>query len=163
MKYTGKLVKHTTVFILAAVLFTACHSSENKETTLQSEQAKENHSHNEHESSAELSLNNGLKWKTDSITNKNVLDLYNRIADANQVSVEDYQKTAKVLQTDINEMIKECRMQGADHEALHHWLEPLMDESKKLSEVTTVEEGKKLFGIIRKQIENYSEYFEEAM
>lgn len=161
MKYKNKLVKHAALFILAAGFLLACQSAENKETKLQTEKATDTDTH--HEDGAELSLNNGAKWKTDSSTNKNVLELYNRIADANPVTLEDYQKTGKVLQSDINEMIKECRMHGADHDALHHWLEPLMEENKKLSEVITTEDGKKIFGIIRKQIENYSEYFEEAI
>lgn len=160
MKYRNKLIKYTTVFILAAVLFTACQASENKEASLQPEQATESHSNNNHESSAELSLNNGSKWKTDSVTNKNVMDLYNIIADANPVVLEDYQKTGKVLQTEINKIVSECRMQGADHEALHHWLEPFMEINKKLLVVSSAEEGKELFGIVKKHLEKYAEYFE---
>lgn len=160
MKCTCKFVKYTTFLILAAVLFAACHSSENKETKSQTEQATETDTQHEHESATGLSLNNGVKWKADSSTNKNVLDLYNLIADANPVILDDYQKTGKILQTNINKMISECRMQGADHDALHQWLEPLMEMNRKMTDVASADEGKGLFGMIRKHIEKYSDYFE---
>ena len=80
--------------------------------------------------------------------------------DAVDVNLEDYQKTAKTIQTGINKMISECKMQGADHEALHHWLEPLMEMNKKLADVASADEGKELFGAIRKQIGKYGYYFE---
>ena len=160
MKYTNKLVKHAAVFILAAGFLLACNLAENKETKSQTEQATETDTHHEHETSAKLSLNNGAKWKADSSTNNNVKDLYNVIADANPVMLEDYQKTGKLIQTGINKMINECRMQGPDHDALHHWLEPLMEMNKKLSGVTSVNEGKELFEMIRKHLEKYPEYFD---
>ena len=160
MKYTNELVKHAAVFILAAGLLVACHLSENKENTLQTEQAKKTDTDHEHEAAAELSLNNGAKWKADSSTNENVKELYNVISDANPVMLEDYQKTGRAIQTVINKMIRECRMQGADHDALHHWLEPLMEINKKLSGVTSTDEGKELFGMIRRHLEKYPEYFD---
>lgn len=160
MKYTNKSVKQAGIFLLAVGLLVACQTAENKEVETHTEQATGTNAHHENESASGLSLNNGAKWKADVSTNKNVSELYNVIADANPVNVEDYQKTGKALQTGIDKMISECRMQGADHDALHHWLEPLMKGNKKLTETTTVEEGKKLFGMVRQQIENYSDYFE---
>ncbi|MEO7263318.1 MAG: hypothetical protein ABIW38_00330 [Ferruginibacter sp.] len=159
MKYTNKLVKNAAVFILAGGLLIACNETGKKESKL-TETSTETDVHHEHEAAAGLSLNNGAKWKADSSTNKNVKDLYNVIADANPVMLEDYQKAGKSIQAGINKMISECRMQGPDHDALHQWLEPLMEENKKLSEVTTIEKGKQAFGMIRKHFENYSEYFD---
>ncbi len=159
MKYTNKLVKHAAVFIMAAGLLMACNQPEKKEGKLPGPSTERN-VHHEHEAAAGLNLNNGAKWKADSSTNKNVSNLYNVIADANPVMLEDYRKTGKSIQAVINKMISECRMQGPDHDALHQWLEPLMEENKKLSEVTTTEKGKELFEMIRKHIENYSDYIE---
>lgn len=159
MKYTNRLVKYAAVFIMATGLLMACNQPEKKESKL-TEPSTETDGHHEHEATAGLSLNNGAKWKADSSTNKNVSDLYNVIANAKPVILEDYQKTGKSIQTGINKMISECRMQGPDHDALHQWLEPLMGENKKLLDVTSAEKGKELLGMIRKQIENYSDYFE---
>lgn len=159
IKYTNKLVKHAAVFILAAGLLMACNQPVKKESKL-TEPSTETVGHHEHEATAGLSLNNGAKWKADSNTDKNVKEVNNVIADANPLMLEDYQKTAKAIQTVINKMISECRMQGPDHDALHQWLEPLMQDNKKLSEVTTAEKGKELLGMIRKKAGNYSVYFE---
>lgn len=160
MKYINILAKHAAVFILATGFLLACNPAENDEAKSQTAQANEIDTHREHKNTSELSLNNGAKWKADSSTNKNVGDLYNRIADANPVMLDDYHKTGRVLQTDISKMITECRMQGANHDALHHWLEPLMEMNKKMSAVKSGDEGKQLFGMIRKQLEMYPEYFD---
>lgn len=161
MKYTNKLIKHATVFILAAGFLGACHPAENKETKSQTEQVTNTDKHQEHKTASELSLNNGAKWKADSSTNKNVSELYKVIADANPVNPEDYQKTGKALQTGINKMKSECRMQGPNHDALHHWLEPLMEMNKKMLGVATADEGKELFGMIKKQISLYPQFFDQ--
>ena len=162
MKQTNKLVKQTVVFMLTAGFLMACHPAENKEVKSQTEQGVKtdtDHEH-DHESVAELSLNNGVKWKADSSTNKNVSELYNLISDANPVMLEDYQKTGKTLQVAINKMVSDCRMQGADHDALHHWLEPLMEMNKKMLDVKLADEGKEVFAMIRKQISLYPQFFE---
>ncbi len=162
MIQSNKLVKQIAVFMLTAGFLIACHPAENKEAKSQTEQAVKtdaDHEH-DHEAASELSLNNGAKWKADSSTNKNVSELYNLISDANLVMLEDYQKTAKTLQVAINKMVSDCRMQGADHEALHHWLEPLMEMNKKMQDVKLADEGKEVFTMIRKQISLYPQFFE---
>nr|MBP9549648.1 hypothetical protein [Chitinophagales bacterium] len=60
----------------------------------------------------------------------------------------------------INKMISECRMQGADHDALHLWLEPLMGMNKKLQAAGSVEEGAESLAMIQEQVNLYSQYFE---
>jgi len=159
MKYMP-LLKFATLIILTYLQ--ACQSPENKESSPQTEQVTKTEAEHDHEHKVvtELSLNNGAKWKADSSTNKNVLALRSVSEAAKPVTVEDYRKTGEDLEQGIKKMISECRMQGPDHDALHHWLEPLMEESKKLLEVTTAEKGKDMLGMIRKQIENYSAYFE---
>ncbi|RTL51558.1 MAG: hypothetical protein EKK39_08100 [Sphingobacteriales bacterium] len=77
-------------------------------------------------------MNNGAKWKADSITNRNLRDLRN-IADNFKIlpnpSLKEYQILGKDLTNGLNKMIQECRMSGPEHEALSHWLEPLINES----------------------------------
>lgn len=159
MKYTNKLVMHAAVFIMAAGILIACNQTQIKKGKL-TEPSTETDGHPEHEAHARINLNSGAIWKADSSTNKNVLDLYTLIADANPIMQEDYHKTGKVLQTNINKIISECRMKGPDHDALHQWLKPLMEMNKKIAGVASVNEGKELFGMITKHIEKYSDYFE---
>lgn len=158
MKYIP-VFKFATLMILTSLQ--ACQSPENKESSPQTEQVTKTGADHDHEYKVvtELSLNNGAKWKADSSTNKNVLALRSVIEAAKPVTVEDYRNTGGNLEEGIKKMISECRMQGPDDDALHHWLEPLMEENKKLLEVTTAEKGKDMLGMIRKQIENYSVYF----
>lgn len=157
MQHTKKITFYTVVHIMAVFFLMACNRPGNNDTD----------SHNQHATSelqqdatSNLSLNNGEKWKADSSTNKNVTDLYNVISDANPVVPEDFIKTGKAIQSTIDKMVKECRMKGAEHENLHHWLEPLMQMNKKMALVASADDGKELFGKLRKHIEKYSEYFE---
>ena len=161
MKYIQTL-KYAAFIILAVANLQACNSPENKDDKSDPEQVVKTDTSqgHEHQAVSELSLNNGVKWKADSSTNKNVLALRRVIEAAKPVTNEEYRNAGENLEQGIKKMISECRMQGPDHDALHHWLEPLMEENKKLLEVTTAEKGKDMLGLIRKQIENYSTYFE---
>ena len=160
IKFKSRLVKYAAVFILVTGFLMACHASENKEIKLQPEQTAEQDAHQEHEDAIELSLNNGVKWKADNSTNENVSALNNIVTSAKLVTAEDYQNIGRSLQAGIDKMISECRMQGSDHEALHHWLEPLIENNKKLQEVKTIDEGTKTFDLIKKQINLYPNFFE---
>ena len=93
-------------------------------------------------------------------TNKNVSALSSIVSASQPVTLEEYKNTGKTLQAGIDVMISECRMQGPDHDALHHWLEPLMEENKKLESATSLEQGKESFDFVNNQINIYSQYFE---
>src|SRR4051812_34369337 len=87
------------------------------------------HSSYQHEPvSGKLVLNHGAKWKVDKPTSNNVGHLQQIVKAGNVKTLKDYHQTGKALQAGITTMIKECRMQGADHLALHKWLEPLMQK-----------------------------------
>lgn len=160
MKYIHTLVKYAAVSILTAGLLMACHPAENKETKPQTAQVTEADKHHGEETSAKISLNNGAKWKADSSTNKNVSALRNVIKYATPASLEDYHNTGNALQEGISKMVSECRMQGPDHDALHQWLEPLMEMNKKLIVVRSTTEGGETFDNIKNQISLYAQFFE---
>ncbi|MBY0349048.1 MAG: hypothetical protein GTN67_14760 [Hydrotalea flava] len=56
-------------------------------------------------------------------------------------------------------MIQECRMSGPEHEALHHWLEPLINESNTLISITDTTLAKNTFDKIDKHLDVYRYYF----
>jgi hypothetical protein len=56
-------------------------------------------------------------------------------------------------------MIKECRMQGPDHLALHKWLEPLMEQVTKLKQAST-DAAAKSTNFIHLQLNRYDQFFE---
>ncbi len=121
-------------------------------------------SHTEHESDqASLTLNNGNKWKADTITNRNVLEL-KTMADNFRIkpirTLKDYQLVGNDLKAGIDTMINQCKMKGDDHEALHHWLEPVLKNVNDLKIATDTSVGRKLFSSIDGQLDNYKNYFE---
>lgn len=134
------------------------NSSNTTEMTANKKKAEE-----ENESTSVLTLNNGIKWKADSITNENVKSIKN-ISDKSSGEKEktliDYHKCADEFQKAVNKMIEDCRMKGPDHEALHRWLHPLLNEIKKLNEATDTTEAENIFSEIQNQLNLYNNFFE---
>jgi len=111
----------------------------------------------------EFALDNGTKWKADSVTNHNVANLRS-IADNFKLkstpSVSNYQKLSADLNTGLNQMIKECKMTGADHDALHMWLQPILEENAELKNSNATKIAGTIFKSIDKRLDNYNNYFE---
>ncbi len=111
----------------------------------------------------QLTLNNGEKWKADSITNHNVIIL-KTISDNFKIkpfpSSNDYQILSGDLSNGLNEMIQQCKMTGPDHEALHHWLEPILEKNKELKNISDTANARKVFLSIDQRVDDYHNYFE---
>jgi hypothetical protein len=75
-------------------------------------------------------------------------------------TLEDYHAAAQQLHAGIEKLLMDCRMKGNEHEALHHWLEPIMESNGKLAKSTTVDEATALYNTERDRINSYSQYFE---
>ena len=154
------MTKTISGLLLTALLFTACTSG-NQQQQEQATTDTENHHHSQPQEEAQgLSLNNGAKWKADSSTNQNVAALQNIMAVAHPTAIEHYQATGKLLQAGLDKMISECRMQGADHEALHQWLQPVMTGIQHLQQAATQQEAETIYSNLDKQLQLYQEYFE---
>ncbi|WP_332733633.1 hypothetical protein [Flavihumibacter sp.] len=111
----------------------------------------------------ELTLNNGVKWNSDDSTNSNVASLQRTLDryPANEATtLVTYKEAATELQEGVNQLVKQCKMKGPDHDALHAWLEPFMGEVKALKASATAEESAKHFETLRKYAILYPEYFE---
>ena len=154
-------MKKILISILSAGMYASCSSSDQSphQTPVKTEEQAVPAEH-KHEQVHGLSLNNGAKWQADASTNANVGALKNILALAKPTATEHYQATGKLLQAGLDKMIRECRMQGADHEALHQWLEPLMGQVQKLQEASSIEEAQTLYGELEKQLQVYDAYFE---
>jgi len=115
----------------------------------------------QHEPASEkLVLNNGAKWKVDKITNNNVSDLQQMVTPGNGKSLKEYHMAGAALQNGITKMIRECRMKGPDHQALHKWLEPLMELVSKLSRVTDATAAARLYKQTTAQLDLFNRYFQ---
>jgi hypothetical protein len=73
-----------------------------------------------------------LKWQLDSTTRVNISEI-RTILSANPKE-DQLVKSGSELKGKINELISECRMKGADHDALHAWLEPFIQDVNLLSD-----------------------------
>lgn len=118
----------------------------------------------QHEPASEkLVLDKGAKWKVDKITSDNVANLQQTVKATNGKSVKSlkgYHMAGVALQNGITKMIRECRMKGPDHLALHKWLEPLMEKVSKLSRASRTMVAAQLFDAIKAQLNLYNEYFQ---
>ncbi|HVW95965.1 hypothetical protein [Mucilaginibacter ginsenosidivorans] len=138
-------MKQITTIILLTVTFFAG----NAKSLYQHEQASE-----------KLVLNNGAKWKIDQPTSKNVTRLQQIAGKAGVRTLADYHQAGAALQAGINQMIKECRMKGPDHLALHKWLEPLMEQVALLNQATNAASAKIHFNEVKKRLTLFNQYFQ---
>jgi len=145
------------IMLLATGLLLACNSKTESPSTV--EPAAEIHAPDDHASG--LVLNNGAKWKADLSTIGNVDLLQKVVSGAKKESLDNYLQTAAQLEAGLNKMVSECKMQGADHDALHLWLEPLMEKARDLKKVTSTETAATLLTEIDKQVNLFSQYFEK--
>lgn len=147
-------MKKTFLLLSFSLLLLACNSTSDK---------TQEHAEHTHNKTADLALNNGAKWKADSITNNNVLDI-KIIADNFKIkpspSVNDYQLLSNNLKNGLDKMIKECKMTGPDHEALHQWLNPVLKNINELKSVSDTTDGSLIFKSLDKQLDEYHHYFE---
>ena len=151
---------------LIVVSLLAC-TSENKINSADSvtQDLAVEHSGDQEVHSTGLSLNNGGKWHTDESTRRHAANLNVLVKEFQNTpkdAVESYHVFAGSMQEEISGLIKDCRMQGADHDALHLWLEPVMKDIKDLKEIGTAEEGKDVSMRLTDNVQKFNQYFENA-
>ena len=95
------------------------------------------------------------------VTVTNAETLQAIIASANPKNLEDYSKISTDINEGLNKMIKQCTMKGADHDALHLWLEPLMKKEKELGESSTVDKAISILHELETQVNLFPQYFEK--
>lgn len=152
-------MKKILTVLLATGLILACNSGTDNEKSTAIDPASETH-HEQEEKATGLALNNGAKWKADSTTLLNVTLLQNIVAGTKKESPGNYMQTAAQLQDGLNKMVNECKMKGADHDALHQWLEPLLEKTKDLKNVTSNEDAAAILHEIENHISLFTQYFE---
>ena len=139
----------------------ACNAPADKEQAKEETSSADKHDHDEN--SSELVLNNGNKWKADSITNHNVVGL-KTTADMFRVqpfpSINNYQLLGTDLSKDLDVLLKECKMKGEDHEALHNWLAPILKQTNDLKNITDTAKAREIFKSVDVRIDAYRNFFE---
>ena len=116
--------------------------------------------HKDHaDASANLELNNGKKWKT----NTEMLPYIQKqeqLIDAYDDETGDYKKLAADLSTANDQLIKSCTMTGKSHDVLHVWLTDHMKKIDLLTKAATQKEAEKIAESLEHSMESYHQYFE---
>ncbi len=148
-------MKKTLFFIFGFYLLAACNQPGTATTDTQDSTVQT--------AASGLTLNNGNKWMADTNTNQRVVDL-RTIADNFKIQPAPALNAYNILGNDLDQslqrLLKECKMTGADHEALHHWLEPLLQETKQLITITDSTKAKQIFDSVDQRIDLYHQYFQ---
>jgi hypothetical protein len=94
----------------------------------------EDHTDHDKKEAAEpgLSLNNGSKWTADDATRKNVAVLQSIVNEPNNAGMQSREQVSAQLQAILDTLVKECKMKGPDHDALHLWLNNVLHDVKQL-------------------------------
>jgi hypothetical protein len=144
------------VFI-SILLFISCSDSKtgSKEEHSHDAAATENH---QQESSDAMEFNNGSKWKADETTRQRVQNMQSIANSAEPKTSDEYIAVAKNLKSETDLLISECRMQGADHDALHKWLMPYLNEVQALEKGD--ENASTHFENVKHQLAQFDNYFE---
>ncbi|GAB3917381.1 hypothetical protein [Mucilaginibacter boryungensis] len=106
-----------------------------------------------------LALNHGAKWQVDQPTAKNVAALRQLVTAGQKADLAEYNRAGVALQKRIGQMIRECHMKGEAHQALHHWLEPLMEQVVRLNKATDEAAAHLAYQQARDQLALFSQYF----
>lgn len=109
-----------------------------------------------------LTLNNGAKWNADESTHANIMNLQSfvqKYAGKHQ-TMQEHKVVGDQLQQSLDNLVKQCTMKGADHDALHAWLEPFMHTVKDFNNAADVATAKDLLAKLNDQLNEYPKYFE---
>lgn len=123
----------------------------------------DDHDHHHDGGDKVLALNNGQKWKADDITNEHVGNLINITDEFNAETAEtpeEIHQFADKIQDELNLLIKDCTMDGPDHDTLHVWLEAVLNGVKEVKKKNDLSETKHSALELIENITKYKEFFE---
>lgn len=143
-------MKQFLIIVLAA--FMSCNSQ-------QAAEKQENSEANEPaDTTATVPLNNNNKWKADEATKKNVAAMLQVVRDTSYAHAFNRKLLYTNLKSQVDTLVKECTMQGAAHDALHTWLQKVLEDLKELKEDD--EEYSEAYAALKKDIAAFYEAFE---
>ncbi len=150
------------LLIFLAVLVFAIGCGNPSDGTHEQSQDHADHDHDsEHGShNSTLSLNSGAKWQVNSEMMVFVAESEKLAFSFEPGSESDYASLAKSLDENKNQLIVNCTMKGASHDALHLWLEPYMDGLLLLANAQTESEKAAALDGVKKSFESFHLYFE---
>jgi hypothetical protein len=140
------------LLILLTVTIAACTSQVRKEQQDNKDRKEQQHSE------TVVPLNNGSKWKADQATKQNVAEMVQVVNDSIYADAAKRKQLYANLQIKIDTLIKQCTMQGPEHDALHVWLGKVLKDMKKLKEEGN--DYNEAYAGLKKDIEDFKHSFE---
>lgn len=140
---------------LLIMVLAACISCTSQQTA---EQHENNTSNDNQDEVVTVPLNSGAKWKADEATKKNVAAMVQVVSDSTYADAGKRKQLCANLKTKIDTLVKECSMKGAEHDALHVWLEKVLKDLKELKEDD--DEYSEAYAALKKDIANFYQSFE---
>jgi hypothetical protein len=140
---------------ILTVLLIAC----NNPVSHKDEINKEKHDSHAVSSTKEWQVNNGARHKADDPTRKNVAAMVQTINDPDNLGKENSAKLTKQLQGRIDTLVQQCKMSGPEHDALHAWLEKVLEDLKEIKEKEG-DEYQKSYAALKKDVESFYNFFE---
>lgn len=137
------------LFLFVLFLFGSCKDMNKKSADMEQYEHRQN-------LRKPMVLNNGAKWMTDDTTRINITEMKS-ILNAPSAK-QDPVKLQEALQAKTDELIKECRMTGPAHEALHTWLENYIEDLKLLKNRELNPD--KVYGFLQADLKEFDTYFE---
>ncbi len=110
-----------------------------------------------------LTLNNGQKWKTDNSTKLHANKLSGIVQafdNSGDTKFSAYCNLSDAINHELDKLIADCRMKGPEHEALHHWLEPVLHDAEQLKKASNEKEGAAAVKILRTDIQKFNQFFQ---
>ena len=141
-----------TLIIILTIAITACTNQVRTD-----KQGNEN-SNEQHNTATTAQLNNDRKWKADEATKRNVAVMVQLLSDSSYANSAKRGELSANMQSKIDILIKQCSMKGAEHGALHIWLEDVLEDIKELNDED--DEYNKAYAALKKDIESFYTLFE---
>jgi hypothetical protein len=140
------------ILIILLVIVASC-------TGQQTAEQKENGVQNKHtDSVAAIPSNNGQKWKADEATMKNVAAIEQVVNDPAYANPSGRRQLYVSVKERIDTLVKQCRMKGAEHDALHAWLETVLKNVGELNE--DEDDFFKARAALKKNVKDFYQSFE---
>lgn len=112
---------------------------------------------------SELALNNGVKWQTDNSTKLHASKLNGIIQafdNSGDSKLSAYCNLSDAINQELDQLIADCKMKGPEHDALHHWLEPVLHDAEQLKKASNEKEGAAAVNILRTDVQKFNQFFQ---
>lgn len=107
---------------------------------------------------ATVPMNGAEKWKADEATKKNVAAMMRVVS--NDAYADEGKRAELItdLRPEIDALVKECTMKGPEHDALHVWLEKVVEDVKTLKDEHN--EYADAYLVLKRDVASFYEAFE---